>query len=44
MDEPSQDELLLRYRKRSEEKLKVLVVFIVVFFILALWFLISDEL
>lgn len=44
MKDPAGDELLLRYRRRSEAKLKVLVVFIVIFFIIGTWFLISDEL
>lgn len=44
MDNSSQDEILLRHRKRSEEKLKVLVVFIVAFFIFALWLFLKDEL
>lgn len=44
MNEERDDDVFLRQGARSEKNLRVVVVFIVIFFIVALWLLIRDEL
>jgi hypothetical protein len=41
MDTPENDPIE-RYRKRSEEKLRIFVVFAIAFFFFMLWFLLSE--